>query len=219
MDGALLLDLDGTLVDSIPCWIDAYLETLRDYGLAMSRSRFIVEIYQQTDPLPGVLAAHGMDVTIEAFRRVRDARYLALLETRVDWLPGAEALLASLERPIGIVTTSWQAYVDAIDRRLGLAERVDTVVALEDAAGKPKPHGFPLELAAERLGADPSRSAYVGDQAHDMTAARNAGMEGWLVEGPETPEAAHRVAHRVLPDLAAVGAAWAGRDGGARAGT
>lgn len=206
--GALLLDLDGTLVDSIPCWIDAYLETLGAFGLQLTRPAFIETIYQQTNPLPRVLQTHRLDVTEAEFRRLRDARYLALMEERLDWLPGAEAFLASLERPIGIVTNSWQAYVDAIDRRLDLFDRVDTVVALEDAGDRPKPHGFPLELAAQRLGADPARSVYVGDQAHDMTAARHAGMEGWLVEGPETPEAAHATADRVLADLAAVAAAW-----------
>ena len=206
--GALLLDLDGTLVDSIPCWIDAYLETLHGFGLSMTRPEFIERIYQQTDPLPRVLEAHALGVSEAEFRRVRDARYLALMEERLDWLPGAEAFLASLDRPIGIVTNSWRAYVEAIDRRLQLHRRVDTVVALEDAGDRPKPHGFPLELAARRLGADAARSAYVGDQAHDMTAARGAGMAAWLVQGPETPETAHALADRVLPDLAAVARAW-----------
>ena len=210
--GALLLDLDGTLVDSIPCWIDAYLETLGEFGLRMTRPQFIEEIYQQTDPLPRVLEMYKLEVTQAEFRKVRDARYLTFMEERLQWLPGAEDFLASIERPIGIVTNSWQAYVDAIDRRLELHRRVDTVVALEDAGDKPKPHGYPLELAAERLGAVATRSVYVGDQAHDMTAARNAGMEAWLVEGPETPEAAHGVADRVLPDLAGVAAAWVARD-------
>ncbi len=209
--GVLLLDLDGTLVDSIPCWIDAYLETLGTFGLSMTRPAFIEAIYQQTDPLPRVLEMHALDVTEVEFRRVRDARYLALMEERLQWLPGAEDFLAALARPIGIVTNSWQAYVDAIDRRLDLHRRVDTVVALEDAGDRPKPHGFPLELAAQRLGADPARSVYVGDQAHDMTAARHAGMAAWLVQGPETPESAHGLADRVLPDLAAVAAAWAAR--------
>ena len=88
-------------------------------------------------------------------------------------------------------------------------QRVDTVVVLEDVLPRAKPDGYPLELAAERLGVAPSACVYVGDQAHDMSAARNAGMPGWLVPRPETPEAAHGLAAAVHADLGALATAWA----------
>jgi HAD superfamily hydrolase (TIGR01509 family) len=209
MTRALLLDLDGTLVDSIPCWIDAYRETLAAYGAPMTRPAFIESIYQRTEPLERVIATLGLDVAYAEFRAARDRRYLAYLGTRVAWLPGAEALLAGAARPLGVVTTSWRMYVEAIDSHLDLHGRIDTLVDLEDAGDRPKPDGYPLQLAAERLGVDPIRCVYVGDQAHDMRAARHAGMEGWLVARPETPAAAYELADRVLSDLGDLARAWA----------
>lgn len=209
--GALILDLDGTLVDSIPCWIEAYRESLARFGHDMDHDEFVSSIYQQNDPLARVLARLELDVGERAFRDVRDARYVALLGERLAWLPGAESFLAAAPRPVGIVTNSWRIYVDAIDRCLGLHERVDTVVVLEDAGDRPKPHGFPLRLAAERMAVAPAQSVYVGDQAHDMAAARHAGMEAWLLQGPQTPASAQAAADRTFADLGAVAAAWNAR--------
>ncbi|MDF1700567.1 MAG: HAD family phosphatase [Planctomycetota bacterium] len=209
MTRALLLDLDGTLVDSIPCWIDAYRETLASFGRPLGHAEFLATIYQRSASVRTVLESLQVGVSEAEFRRVRDGRYLEYLGSRVAWLPGAEAFLADAARPLGIVTNSWRAYVDAIDRHLGVRSRVDTLVDLEDAGDRPKPDGHPLELAAERLGAEAARCIYVGDQAHDMAAARAAGMEAWLLQRPETPEAAVGLADVVLADLPALAAAWA----------
>ena len=70
--GALLLDLDGTLVDSIPCWIEAYLETLQALGVPMQRETFVTSIYQRGASVATVLEELGLQVPEPAFRRRRE---------------------------------------------------------------------------------------------------------------------------------------------------
>lgn len=209
-NGALILDLDGTLVDSVPAWIEAFLETFATYGIQMTHDEFVAEVYQQHRPLPGVLERHGLLDQLAPFREARDLAYGARLRTSVVWLPGGRELLETFGDParLGIVTNSWRQYVDAIDARLSVCQHVSCVLALDDVEGRGKPDPYPLLLAAERLGADPARSVYVGDQTHDMTSARDAGMAAWLVQSPLTPPAAHEVATRVFPSVASVADAW-----------
>lgn len=209
--GALILDLDGTLVDSVPAWIEAFLETFATYGIEMTREEFIAQVYQQHRPLNRVLVRHGILDQRDAFREARDINYGARLRSSIVWLPGGRELLEDIGDPsqLAIVTNSWRRYVEAIDARLGVTGYVGCVLAHEDVDGRTKPEPYPLLLAAERLGADPTRSVYVGDQTHDMTAARDAGMTPWLVESPLTPPAAHDHAARVFSSVHDVTTAWA----------
>lgn len=207
---ALILDLDGTLIDSIPCWIRAFHETLLAYGVEMDEAAFISRIYQRNKHLKHVLEAHDLLDEHEAFRKARDTRYVELLRSDAAWLPGAEAFLAEVgpAAALGIVTNSWQIYVDALEARFAIRERVGCLLSLDDFGppGKPDPKG--LLDAAALLGADPDACAYLGDQIHDMTAAKAAGMGAWLIHSGTTPAEADDHADRAFRSLAEVQAAW-----------
>lgn len=210
--GALLLDLDGTLVDSIPCWIEAFQVTLETHGIPLSEAEFVATIYQRSRALPEVLRSLGVEADPEVFRSERDQIYIRMLTKRVAWLPDAEALLLATEASaMGIVTNSWRRYVDAIDMRLGFCRHVGCVLAHEDVGGRTKPDPHSLLLAAEQLDADPALSVYVGDQHHDMVAARAAGMQAWLVPAATTPARAHDAADAVFSDLASARLTWTER--------
>src|SRR6185437_16877526 len=78
-------------------------------------------------------------------------------------------------RRLGIVTAKRRATVDLAFRAVPLAHLFDTVVGGDETA-KHKPDPEPLLLAAERMGADPAETAYVGDSPFDVLAAKAAGM-------------------------------------------
>ena len=188
---AVLFDLDGTLVDSVDPWIDAYLETLRELlPHAITGDEFLARFYHDNIPLGGVLDALGVDRSREAeFRRRRDERYIAHLRAHAAYLPGARDVLEALrgDLPLAIVTTAWRRYVDAMDERLSFASLVDALVTCDDTTGRGKPAPYPFLLAAERLDVRAERCLVVGDQPWDMEAARRAGMTGCLARGPRTP--------------------------------
>lgn len=189
--GAVLFDLDGTLVDTIDHWIDAYLVTLGDFGVALDRPTFLHTIYRRNRALADVMADHGVDDPAR-FRAARDARYHGLLAAGTNLLPGAAAALARLKGryPLGLVTAAWTSYFDILDGTHDLRGHFDTVVTTDDTAGRGKPDPYGLLLAAERLGVAPEACVYVGDQPFDVEAARRAGMVSCLVPAAHTPPGA-----------------------------
>jgi pyrophosphatase PpaX len=76
---------------------------------------------------------------------------------------------------LGIVTAKRRATVDLAFAQLPLAHLFETIVG-GDETERHKPDPAPLQLALERLAADPRDAAYVGDSPYDMQAARGAGL-------------------------------------------
>ncbi|HEY3285038.1 MAG TPA: HAD family hydrolase, partial [Armatimonadota bacterium] len=83
--------------------------------------------------------------------------------------------------------------------RLGLWDRLDTVVTPEDTQ-RHKPDPEPLLLAASRLKAQPAECLMVGDTENDLAAGRAAGMAtcgvtyGFLGEGILAGRPTYRIA-------------------------
>src|SRR5262245_30923749 len=91
---------------------------------------------------------------------------------------GMEEVLVRLHaegRRLGIVTAKRRSTVDLAFAQVAVAHLFETVVG-GDETERHKPDPQPLLLAAERMGADPRQSAYVGDSPFDVRAARAAGM-------------------------------------------
>jgi putative hydrolase of the HAD superfamily len=101
------------------------------------------------------------------------------------------ALLDAIDRahvPVGALTNSSRDLSVAKLARLGLTERLPLLVSPDDLGfGKPDPRVF--LLACERLGSEPSRTAYVGDELDvDAQGAVAAGLVGiWLARGRSAP--------------------------------
>ncbi len=170
---AILLDMDGTLVDS-----DA----------AVERAWITWATEHRVDPDAAVALAHGSpaDRTVrqllpdldDAAVAVSAQRQLALQYhdlSDVVLAPGAQRLLDTIERlkmPWAVVTS---ADVPLATARLGAAA-IDPplLITVEDVAvGKPDPECF--LLAARQLGVDAQRCLIVEDSAPGLAAARAAG--------------------------------------------
>jgi len=119
-------------------------------------------------------------------------------QTNVEFVPGARALLDSLEdRPAGIVTNGTGEAQRAKIESVGLSQWVDaTVYAGESVPAKPATE--PFERALDELGADPDRTVHVGDSlSSDVAGANAAGLRSvWLHDPPAGP-VDHEPTHRV----------------------
>ena len=170
---AVLLDMDGTLVDS-----DA----------AVERSWRTWAAEYPVDPGRGPLIAHGLPALANV-RRLRPdlsedaaataARYQLELEyvdvADITATPGARELLGELDRlglPWAVVTS---ADIRLAQIRLAAARITPALlVTIDDVRhGKPDPEGY--LLAARKLGADPRRCLVVEDAEAGVAAGRAAG--------------------------------------------
>ncbi len=191
--GAVLFDLDGTLVDSAPDLAGAGNEMRVERGLPPLP-------FESFRPLVGSGARGMVAVALQVtpddahFAALRDeflARYEARLtrESRVfaEMLP----VLAALEaHPLrwGIVTNKAARFTTPVVHGMGLAARAAVVIS-GDTTPHAKPHPAPLLEAARRLGVAPEACLYVGDDLRDVQAGRAAGMRtvavawGYLGQG------------------------------------
>ena len=170
---AVLLDMDGTLVDSDAAVERAWVAWAREYGV---------------DPAAALENVHNGPAERTVMRLLPDAdpalvdaaakRNLALQYDDLGDVipaPGAAELVAALERwqlPWAVVTSADRKLANA---RLGVAgiEPAVLVTADDVTNGKPDPEGY--LLAAERLGVEPRRCLVVEDSDPGLAAGRAAG--------------------------------------------
>ena len=205
---AILFDLDGTLVDTVPARIDAWLAALEEFGIPSSRSALEPMIGMDGRQLARELAAAaGRSLTDEEAEAIdrRSGELFDELNRDPRPLPGARELLRDLdERGLtwAIATSSRRDQVTASIAALGLAEEPGIVDGSRVERAKPAPDL--LLLGARELGADPDACWYVGDSTWDMRAARAAGMVAiGVLAGAAVDEAALRDAGAasVVPNL------------------
>jgi 2-phosphoglycolate phosphatase len=176
---AVLLDLDGTLLDTAPDLAYA-LNTLRgEQGLAPLE--FAVIRAQVSNGTAAVLRAGFPDVSAERFEALR-SRFLALYrshlarETRL--FPGFDTVLAQLEAqriPWGVITNKPRWLTEPLLQQLQLFDRAGCVIS-GDSLPVCKPDPLPLLTAARQIKVEASRCLYLGDAMRDAQAARAAGM-------------------------------------------
>jgi len=169
---AVLLDMDGTLVDAFGPIVSALNRTLADFGLpAMSDA----DIRRHTGRGECSMISLFGDRREEAAARFLEYHDERLLD--VQPMPGAAELLDWLKMqgiPTAIVTSKHQDRAEKQLAHLGWRHLVDCVVGLrEGRRQKPDPHT--LLLACEALNVSPDCSIMAGDGTADMKAARRAG--------------------------------------------
>jgi pyrophosphatase PpaX len=172
---AVLFDLDGTLVDTVPFILEAVREAFDGYGVCPTDAEWIAGI---GTPLRTQLASFARRTEdVEAlFQRYR-SYWLAHHDERTRPFPGAVETVAALAvagHPIGVVTAKIEQGAHRTLRHAGLLPHVGAVVGA-DSCAHAKPHPEPVLLALARLGREPSEAILVGDSPHDVAAAKAAG--------------------------------------------
>lgn len=176
---ALLFDLDGTLIDSMPHHHSAWVEWHARRGLKIDADSFFVSTAGRSndeifaDMLPGTSAEDIAVLVDEKERLYREfaAPSLALIAGAEDFVQRAKA--AGL--PLAVCTASTPKNMALAFQRFGIDGWVETVVSPADGLrGKPHPDIF-LE-AARRLGIAPEHCVVYEDAPLGVEGARRAGM-------------------------------------------
>jgi N-acetyl-D-muramate 6-phosphate phosphatase len=189
---AVLFDLDGTLVDSAPDLAGAANDLRAIHGMPALA-------YESLRPMVGsgargmVGVAFGVKPGEPSFEELRDAfldRYAQRLLERTRVFDDMHPVLLAIERAglrWGIVTNKAMRFTEPIVIGLALNTRIAALVA-GDTTAHAKPHPAPLLEAARRIGLQPGRCVYIGDDHRDVVAGRAAGMAtlaaAWGYLGP-----------------------------------
>lgn len=175
---ALLLDLDGTLADSLGVMKDVYVRFLRSCGRKSSDAEFDRLNGPPLDEVVRILKeTHGLEAPLADLRAryhgMADAVYLSTRPT-----PDARALLESAKKrgwTTGVVTSNTEARTRAWLTRAGLEGLIDVVIG-GDSVAKGKPAPDPYVLALKRIKCAADMALVVEDSAQGAAAAIAAGI-------------------------------------------
>ncbi|MBR8743991.1 HAD family phosphatase [Nocardiopsis sp. MG754419] len=174
---AVLLDMDGTLIESEHLWNEAEADLVADLGGVWTEQDHINNVGNAAGPVGRyIIALTGADLTPREVADRLYARFLAKLEEGAELRPGAKELVTMLSEagvPVSLVTSTERELVATAIGGIGLANFDDSVAGDEVEANKPHPD--PYLRAARRLGVDPARCVAVEDSVVGVTSAADAG--------------------------------------------
>jgi len=183
---ALILDLDGTLIDTLGDFVAVLDRVLADLGLPPVSRDFVEHTIGRGSEhlLRKTLAEVGGDAALfERAWTLYQAHYEALNGTHAAVYPGVVAGLDALRArglPLAVLTNKPAAPARDLLRRKGLDGYFRHVFGGDDFARK-KPDPLPLVKTCEALGTPPAATWMVGDSRNDAEAARAAGCPLVLV--------------------------------------
>jgi HAD superfamily hydrolase (TIGR01509 family) len=206
---AVLLDMDGTLLDTERIYFDSLVAALTAHGYTDDTAT----LCQAMVGLPGpdceamLHARYGESFPLAEISRAFVANRDEILTAGMPLKRGAVELLDALQAakcPMAVVTSSSLRTANAHLQLAGIRHRFETILTRDDVArGKPSPDLY--LLAAARLSLKPEVCVAVEDSNHGVTASHAAGAITIMVPdmAPPTDETRAKCA-AVLPDLGAV---------------
>lgn len=186
---AVLLDMDGLLVDSEPLWTLAEEELAERLGGTWTAALKAAVMGTRLDvAVPTILHAFGRDAGPDEVTEASAfllARMRRLYASAVPVRPGALGLLEGLHTagvPAAVVSSSFRSLVDAVLDTLGHRWFATSVAGDEVTRGKPHPE--PYLTAAARLGVPATDCVVVEDSEAGLRSGEAAGCR--VVGVPDT---------------------------------
>jgi phosphoglycolate phosphatase len=180
----VLIDVDGTLVDSVPDLAWCVDEMMRELGMQVHGEQKVrhwvgngVErlvkraLINKLDGEPDdTLYAKALPIFQDLYRDNTSKR-----STLYDGVIEALEFLKGTGVQVGCVTNKASQFTLPLLEDMGIKKYFETIIC-GDMVERKKPDPMPLLQAAETMGADPLKSLMLGDSVNDVTAARAAGF-------------------------------------------
>ncbi|MGD9958827.1 HAD family hydrolase [Nocardioides sp.] len=195
---AVLWDMDGTIVETEPYWIQAEYELAEKYGYEWNEQHAMELVGSDLIVSAHYIREHtGLDIPPEQIVHELLERVIARVRESVPWRPGARELLADLVDagiPCALVTMSYLTFVEPVLNHLprGTFEAVVTGDAVDE--GKPHPEAY--LTAAALLGVKPEHCLAIEDSNTGTRSAQAAGCVVLAVPNHVPVEPGERVVFR-----------------------
>ncbi|WP_373211861.1 HAD family hydrolase [Ruminococcus sp. 5_1_39BFAA] len=178
MRGAIF-DVDGTLLDSMPIWMDAGARYLKALGLVPEEGL--------GDKLFSMTMTEGADYLNHAYGLQKEpSRIITEINAIVEEFyfgeaplkPGAMELLGQMRAAgmkLSVATSTDHHLIEGAFRRLGILEYFSGIFTCSQVgAGKDKPLIY--EMAAQAMGTAPAETCVLEDALHALVTAKKAGF-------------------------------------------
>jgi len=180
LPAAVLWDMDGTLVDTEPYWIESEFELAARHGGAWSREHALNLVGHDLLDSGRYIREHmGIDLEPAVIVEELLDGVVARVEAEVPWRPGARELLADLGSHgvrCALVTMSYRRFVAPV--LATLPNDAFEVIVTGDAVSHGKPHPEPYRKATRELRVDAGDCLAIEDS---NTGARSAEAAGCVV--------------------------------------
>lgn len=182
---AVMLDLDGVIIDSNPAIVNAWVTTAKEYGYQLTNEevkKYIIgasaeytlgNIFQKEN------SAVRKDIHKKVDKREEQANYI-LINGVKDFIRG----VFSHNIKVGIVTSSWPEKIANVIRQHNL-HFFSAIVSREDVTHG-KPDSEPYLLAMHKLGVEPEHSLVFEDSNNGISSATDAGALCISVNNPSS---------------------------------
>jgi sugar-phosphatase len=201
---ALLLDMDGLMIDSEPLWFRVERAYARAHGADWTAAQAAANVGRG---IPATLATMQATLGIAVDDPARDAEAIIDAFARqvgeLELKRGCAELLAAARGRVklALASSSPRRLVDAVVARFALGDVLDAVVP-GDAVARTKPAPDIFLAAASRVGVAPQGCVVLEDSLAGATAGRAAGMHVIAVpEGAREGRGFEAVADAVVGDL------------------
>ena len=175
---AVFWDMDGTLVDTEPYWINAEHSIVEEAG-GVWNDEYAHQLVGNDLMVSAEFIRDNSPVTLEPVEIVEDLlrRVIAQVSEHVPWRPGAIELLTALREagvPNALVTMSWRSLADSVVT--ALPDGTFAAVITGDEVEHGKPHPEPYLAAARALGVEVGDCIAIEDSPTGVRSAVAAGV-------------------------------------------
>lgn len=175
---ALIFDLDGTLLNSMPQHNKAWMDTFSENGVSINE-KFLMET-------AGLASSRIVSIVNERFNKKLDPKAVSEQKrekylSTIEQVEVVQPLLDIVQKyykkvPLGVITGGSHAVVDMLLPKLNLAHYFDVIICADDTKlGKDSKE--PYELMASMLKLDISKCLFFDDGDVGLVGAQSAGMD------------------------------------------
>ncbi|GIN85376.1 pyrophosphatase PpaX [Heyndrickxia sporothermodurans] len=190
----ILFDLDGTLIDTNDLIISSFLHTLNGYYPNQYKREDVLSFIGPSLYTTFSNIDQGRtEEMIETYRSYNTENHDRLVKEFEGVFETIQTLYENKFK-LAIVSTKKRSTVLQGLNLTKLDQFFEIIITLDEVQHE-KPHPEPIEKALKLLNSDPSEAIMVGDNYHDILAAKNAGTlsagVAWSVKGRAYIESHH----------------------------